>query len=70
MDAHKLAGQTSLRSSKVSEDIASDLEKKWKTSVALDCIEGKLKNSTQFAHKRYPHLIVHFSLLHNLCNYV
>jgi hypothetical protein len=28
MDAHKLAGQTSLRSSKVSEDIASDLEKK------------------------------------------
>jgi hypothetical protein len=80
MDAHKLTGQTSLRRGKVSDEyhelskmlnphIASDLERQWKTSVALDCIKGKLKSLTQFAHKRYPHLIVHFSLLRNLCNY-
>jgi hypothetical protein len=81
MDAHKLTGQTSLCSGKVSDEyhelskmlnphIASDLERQWKTSVALDCIEGKFKSLTQFAHKRYPHLIVHFSLLRNQCNYV
>ncbi len=66
MDAHKLTGQSKM----LNPHIASDLERQWKTSVALDCIEGKLKSLTQFAHKRYPHLIVHFSLLRNLCNYV
>jgi hypothetical protein len=80
MDAHKLTGQTSLCSGKVSDKyhelskmlnshIASDWERQWKTSVALDCIKGKLKFLSQFAHKRYPHPIVHFSLLRNLCSY-
>ena len=77
MDAHKLTGKTSLCSGVVSAEYhelskmlnphtASELERQWKASETLDCIEGKSNYLTQFAQKRCPHLIVHFVLLRNL----